>query len=241
MLCAVAATSPIHAAGAPSSMVRRRVEEVNNETQGEESSFVVHRGKTVPTLYNVAGSGEGATPRPGSRVAAIKERFNMDTKAEERGEERSSSSASGPNSSSGPAGVPSNWEDRKTTVYSSGGGRRSRRNSITADDCHLTIENFGGSQDNLSMFGRNPDKEPVTLQQSGMRRPSTDSFAPAGNDVTATPPAGTPSTPAAGMNYWRRNNDRTRSQVTLQLQSSSSKGVEVENPNRERAEGCVTF
>jgi calmodulin-regulated spectrin-associated protein len=168
--------------------------EQSHQPDGGDESFVVHRGKTVPTLYNVVTGGEGATPR-GSRVAAIKERFNMDTKAEERGEDRSSS---------GPAGVPSNWEDRKSgTSYA---GRRSRRNSIT-DDSHLTIENFGGSQDNLSMFGRNPDKEPVTLQQSG-RRPSIDAFTP----DSIPPAAGTPSTPA-GVNYWRRNNDRTRSQV----------------------------
>ena len=172
--------------------------EQSHQPDGGDESFVVHRGKTVPTLYNVVTGGEGATPR-GSRVAAIKERFNMDTKAEERGEDRSSS---------GPAGVPSNWEDRKSgTSYA---GRRSRRNSIT-DDSHLTIENFGGSQDNLSMFGRNPDKEPVTLQQSG-RRPSIDAFTP----DSIPPAAGTPSTPA-GVNYWRRNNDRTRSQVFFVL------------------------
>ena len=184
--------------------------------RNDDSSFVVHRGKTVPTLHNVVAAGVGsdvATPSR-SRVAAIKERFNMDTKAEERGEDQQHrSSHSSP--SSGPAGVPSNWEDRKTSVYSSGigssgGGRRSRRNSITSDDCHLTIENFGGSQDNLSMFGRNPDKEPVTLQQSGMlRRTSVDAYS--ATDASA-PAAGAPSTPA-GVTYWRRNNDRTRSQV----------------------------
>ncbi len=164
------------------------------ESQDGDDSFVVHRGKTVPTLYNVVSGGEGATPR-GSRVAAIKERFNMDTKAEERGEDRSSS---------GPAGVPSN------RVSASYAGRRSRRNSIT-DDSHLTIENFGGSQDNLSMFGRNPDKEPVTLQQSG-RRPSIDACTP----DSIPPAAGTPSTPS-GANYWRRaNNERTRSQVAIE-------------------------
>lgn len=181
-------TGNIPVAGSP----RRRLEP---DVQDGDESFVVHRGKTVPTLYNVVTGSEGATPR-GSRVAAIKERFNMDTKAEERGEDRSS----------GPAGVPSNWEDRKTnTSYA---GRRSRRNSVT-DDSHLTIENFGGSQDNLSMFGRNPDKEPVTLQQSG-RRPSIDSCTP----DSIAPAAGTPSTPS-GANFWRRNNERTRSQVAV--------------------------
>ncbi|KAK0179121.1 hypothetical protein PV327_007941 [Microctonus hyperodae] len=55
------------------------------------------------------------------------------------------------------AGRPSNWEDQRRSSYA---GRRSRRNSVT-DDSQLTIENFGGSQDNLQNFGcvRNPDKE----------------------------------------------------------------------------------
>ncbi|XP_046645510.1 patronin-like isoform X14 [Daphnia pulicaria] len=203
---------------------RRRMDQLEQSQQqlqqpdGGDESFVVHRGKTVPTLYNVVTGGEGATPR-GSRVAAIKERFNMDTKAEERGEDRSSSS-------SGPAGVPSNWEDRKSgTSYA---GRRSRRNSIT-DDSHLTIENFGGSQDNLSMFGRNPDKEPATVQQSG-RRPSIDAFTP----DSIPPTAGTPSTPA-GVNYWRRNNDRTRSQENLSDYLMDNRDVEEQLDRRSRA------
>lgn len=57
------------------------------------------------------------------------------------------------------AGRPSNWEDQRRSSYA---GRRSRRNSVT-DDSQLTIENFGGSQDNLHNLGcvRNPDKEMV--------------------------------------------------------------------------------
>ncbi|XP_060518088.1 patronin isoform X3 [Cylas formicarius] len=53
------------------------------------------------------------------------------------------------------AGKPSNWDENKKTGFA---GRRSRRNSMT-DESQLTIENFGGSQDNLSFIGRNPDKE----------------------------------------------------------------------------------
>lgn len=37
-------------------------------------------------------------------------------------------------------------------------GRRSRRNSVS-DDSQLTIENFGGSQDQLNMIGRSFDRE----------------------------------------------------------------------------------
>jgi len=73
-----------------------------------------------------------------------------------------------------PAGKPSNWETvsrrsstpqhqfappptstERTTVA----GRRSRRNSINAEESQLTVENFGGSQDNLQFIGRNPDKD----------------------------------------------------------------------------------
>ncbi|XP_071566319.1 patronin isoform X10 [Temnothorax nylanderi] len=84
---------------------------------GSEESFVVHRGKGIPTLSSVADE----------KSAGITEA----------------------------AGRPSNWEDQRRSSYA---GRRSRRNSIT-DDSQLTIENFGGSQDNLHNFGRNPDKE----------------------------------------------------------------------------------
>ncbi|XP_015522399.2 patronin isoform X6 [Neodiprion lecontei] len=84
---------------------------------GSEDSFVVHRGKGVPTLSSVT-----------------------DEKLAARAEA---------------AGRPSNWEDQRRSSYA---GRRSRRNSVT-DDSQLTIENFGGSQDNLHNFGRNPDKE----------------------------------------------------------------------------------
>ncbi|XP_012262825.2 patronin isoform X6 [Athalia rosae] len=84
---------------------------------GNEDSFVVHRGRGVPTLSSVADD----------KVAARAEA----------------------------AGRPSNWEDQRRSSYA---GRRSRRNSVT-DDSQLTIENFGGSQDNLHNFGRNPDKE----------------------------------------------------------------------------------
>ncbi|KAG8233031.1 hypothetical protein J437_LFUL012171 [Ladona fulva] len=51
------------------------------------------------------------------------------------------------------AGKPSNWEDLKRTPSSSSfyAGRRSRRNSIS-DDSQLTIENFGGSKENLNIW-----------------------------------------------------------------------------------------
>ena len=37
-------------------------------------------------------------------------------------------------------------------------GRRSRRNSLS-EDSQLTIENFGGSQDQINLIGRPPERE----------------------------------------------------------------------------------
>uniref|UniRef100_A0A182TNJ1 Uncharacterized protein n=1 Tax=Anopheles melas TaxID=34690 RepID=A0A182TNJ1_9DIPT len=72
-----------------------------------------------------------------ARIRQAKEKTNNDSKAEERGD-------------SIPAGRPSNWEESRKTSFS---GRRSRRNSFS-DDSQLTIENFGGSQDQLNTVGR---------------------------------------------------------------------------------------
>ncbi|XP_014601147.1 PREDICTED: patronin isoform X7 [Polistes canadensis] len=105
---------------------------------GSEESFIVHRGKGIPTLSSVA-----------------------DEKIISRAEA---------------AGRPSNWEDQRRTSYA---GRRSRRNSVT-DDSQLTIENFGGSQDNLHNFGRNPDKE-VGVYTG--KRSSTEPTLPARSSV----------------------------------------------------------
>ncbi|XP_033208972.1 patronin isoform X3 [Belonocnema kinseyi] len=100
-----------------SQSLQQTAESHSTEERRNDESFVVHRGKGVPTLMSVA-----------------------DEKSAARAEA---------------AGRPSNWVDTRRSSY---GGRRSRRNSIT-DDSQLTIENFGGSQDNLHNFGRNPDKD----------------------------------------------------------------------------------
>lgn len=105
--------------------------------RGSEDSFVVHRSKNVPTLRSIVTE----DPLIPARLKVSKEKHNNDSKADERGEMA--------------AGRPSNWEENKKITFA---GRRSRRNSVT-DDSQLTIENFGGSQDNLNFIGRNPDKE----------------------------------------------------------------------------------
>lgn len=110
-----------------------------DNTQRDEE-FVVHKGRAVPTLSTVLMVDEPLVP---ARLRPAKEKQNNDTKAEERGDSRQTA-----------AGKPSNWDDKKTSFA----GRRSRKNSIS-DESQLTIENFGGSQDNINMIGRNPDKD----------------------------------------------------------------------------------
>ncbi|KAL3282263.1 hypothetical protein HHI36_005454 [Cryptolaemus montrouzieri] len=113
--------------------------------RGSEDSFVVHRGRNIPTLSSVVND----EPLIPARLRMNKEKQNNDTKADERGE-YSNRPVTAP-----AAGKPSNWQESRTNTFA---GRRSRRNS-TSDDSQLTIENFGGSQDNLNFIGRNPDKE----------------------------------------------------------------------------------
>ncbi|RZF34990.1 hypothetical protein LSTR_LSTR000563 [Laodelphax striatellus] len=90
-----------------------------------EETFVVHRGKGIPTLSSMQQQQQDG----GGMTRAMKEA----------------------------AGKPSNWEDSRRSSYA---GRRSRRNSLS-EDSQLTLENFGGSQENLHFLGRNPDKEPA--------------------------------------------------------------------------------
>ncbi|KAL7016579.1 hypothetical protein ACKWTF_010065 [Chironomus riparius] len=110
----------------------------NNGNMEADSEFVVHRSKGVPTLSTMHD------PLIPAKLRQSKEKSNNDTKADERGDKA--------------AGRPSNWDDRKTSYA----GRRSRRNSFS-EDSQLTIENFGGSQDQLNMIGtfdrRSQDRE----------------------------------------------------------------------------------
>ncbi|CAG9771821.1 unnamed protein product [Ceutorhynchus assimilis] len=106
--------------------------------RGSDESFVVHKVRNIPTLRSVLTE----DPLVPAKLKVNKEKQNNDSKADERGEVA--------------AGRPSNWEDNRKSSFA---GRRSRRNSTTLDDSQLTIENFGGSQDNLNFIGRNPDKE----------------------------------------------------------------------------------
>ncbi|XP_049822135.1 patronin isoform X4 [Aethina tumida] len=135
----VSRSTPTHHPVRKTNSLQHSVSELSEDSlrRGSEDSFVVHRGKNIPTLRSVVQD----EPLVPARLKVNKERQNQDSKADERGEIA--------------AGRPSNWEENRKSSFA---GRRSRRNS-TSDDSQLTIENFGGSQDNLNFIGRNPDKE----------------------------------------------------------------------------------
>ncbi len=106
---------------------------------------MVQRGRAVPTLSSVDHYS--------------KEQLNTDTKSDERGESDDAARRTvfDHMRSIPVAGRPSDTPRR--TSYS---GRRSRRNSSDENASQLSIENLGGSQDNLHLLSRNPDKEMKT-------------------------------------------------------------------------------
>ncbi|XP_041450290.1 patronin isoform X17 [Drosophila obscura] len=77
-----------------------------------------------------------------ARLRQAKEKTNVESKADERGDFVA-------------AGRPSNWEQSRRPSFA---GRRSRRNS-SSEDSQLTIENFGGSQDQINTLGGRFDRE----------------------------------------------------------------------------------
>ena len=99
---------------------------------------------TLPTLTNVDKSD--------------KEQFNQDTKSDELGESENNVFQQMKNIPV--AGRPSEQHPgtsrRASSKQTSG---ISRRNSVDDNASTLSLENLGGSQDNLSLLGRNPDKE----------------------------------------------------------------------------------
>ncbi|CAL8144364.1 unnamed protein product [Orchesella dallaii] len=123
----------------------------HSRSSEESEDFVVHRGRNVPTLSqvirSVSPSSQDERSSPASRMSV-----SRNVSANENEPEPP------------PAGRPSDWKANKTTYA----GRRSRRNSITEADSQLTVENFGGSQDNLNKYtiGRNPDKQPAIVTDS---------------------------------------------------------------------------
>ncbi|XP_013101866.2 patronin isoform X15 [Stomoxys calcitrans] len=106
-----------------------------NNTHFDNEAFVVHKSRGVTTLSTMHMQQQD--PLMPARLRQAKEKSNTETKADERGDNV-------------PAGRPSNWDQHRRPSYA---GRRSRRNS-SSEDSQLTIENFGGSQDQLNAIDR---------------------------------------------------------------------------------------
>ena len=121
----------------------------------DSTGFTVQRGRAVPTLTSVHQS-QSADHK------SDKEQFNKDTKSEELGETSASSESGDVFQQMKNIPVAGRPSESKSSNYA---GRRSsksitsRRNSVDDNASSLSLENLGGSQDNLSLLGRNPDKE----------------------------------------------------------------------------------
>ncbi|XP_075169152.1 calmodulin-regulated spectrin-associated protein patronin isoform X9 [Haematobia irritans] len=108
-----------------------------DNTHFDNEAFVVHKSRGVTTLSTMHMQQQQQDPLMPARLRQAKEKTNTETKADERGDNV-------------PAGRPSNWDQHRRPSYA---GRRSRRNS-SSEDSQLTIENFGGSQDQLNAIDR---------------------------------------------------------------------------------------
>ena len=119
----------------------------------DDDGFIVKKGRSIPTLSSVAKSYRSLSP---NLESGQKEKLNQDTKSEERGEtETPVVSTGGLPRGMVPAGRPSERLDRERSYA----GRRSRRNSTDDNQSQISLENIGGSMENISVLGRNPDKE----------------------------------------------------------------------------------
>lgn len=121
----------------------------NIDDHDDNDDYVINNNNNSIVVITQVHSAAHEEPLVPARLRVSKEKQNSDTKADERGDTRQPIAA----------GRPSNWEEHRKGSYA---GRRSRKNSV-GDDSQLTIENFGGSQDNLNFIGRNPDKEVRTI------------------------------------------------------------------------------
>ncbi|KAH8418644.1 hypothetical protein KR222_008335 [Zaprionus bogoriensis] len=124
----------------------------NNFDGNQAEAFVVHKSRGITTLSSMHSQQQQQfqlqhqqqqqqqtqqEPLVPARLRQAKEKNNVESKADERGDFVA-------------AGRPSNWEQSRRPSFA---GRRSRRNS-SSEDSQLTIENFGGSQDQLNTLGR---------------------------------------------------------------------------------------
>ncbi|KAL7735745.1 hypothetical protein ACLKA6_019998 [Drosophila palustris] len=132
----------------------------SNFDGNQAEAFVVHKSRGITTLSSMHSQQQQhhqhqqqfqqqqqhqqqqqqqsqQEPLVPARLRQAKEKNNVESKADERGDFVA-------------AGRPSNWEQSRRPSFA---GRRSRRNS-SSEDSQLTIENFGGSQDQLNTLGR---------------------------------------------------------------------------------------
>ena len=137
-------------------------------------TFVVQRGRTVPTLASIHADNN-------------KEQLNQDTKSEERGESEPDGAAAAAEDTARRSStvfdrmrnIPVAGRPSDAGLAASAGSRRSsssaiaRRNSISENTSQLSLENLGGSQDNLHLLGRNPDKE---MKAHSGRRPDDNRY-----------------------------------------------------------------
>lgn len=143
-------------------------------SDGPESEFVVQRARGVSTLSDMIRSNKDHDSRQdqddaGSWYDTRQRRQDDDTRSRlsqeddegtykmyRRDSQYGSVQDLQQTEKLPPAGMPSRFENRPQ------GRSRSRRNSISAEESQLTVENFGGSQDNLNEYiSRNTDKEPL--------------------------------------------------------------------------------
>ena len=155
-------------------------------SDGQEGDFVVQRARGVSTLNDMIRTNRGGRSsneyrdddtqswydaRHGGRRSAMEDdarsRISQEDDAQSfkmyrRDSQYGSIQDLQQTEKLPPAGMPSRFENRPQ------GRSRSRRNSISAEESQLTVENFGGSQDNLNEYlARNTDKEP--LARTGRR------------------------------------------------------------------------
>ncbi|XP_017961426.1 patronin isoform X28 [Drosophila navojoa] len=128
----------------------------NNFDGNQAEAFVVHKSRGITTLSSMHSQQQQQQqqqqhyqlqqqqqpqsqqePLVPARLRQAKEKNNVESKADERGDFVA-------------AGRPSNWDQNRRPSFA---GRRSRRNS-SSEDSQLTIENFGGSQDQINTLGR---------------------------------------------------------------------------------------
>ncbi|KRG05165.1 uncharacterized protein Dmoj_GI21023, isoform P [Drosophila mojavensis] len=127
----------------------------NNFDGNQAEAFVVHKSRGITTLSSMHSQQQQQQqqqhyqlqqqqqpqsqqePLVPARLRQAKEKNNVESKADERGDFVA-------------AGRPSNWDQNRRPSFA---GRRSRRNS-SSEDSQLTIENFGGSQDQINTVGR---------------------------------------------------------------------------------------